>query len=129
MSHRPAHLYLSLHDDGPVVASVSPARRALALFFALCLLTVAPLVWLSADVAVAATPKAALSHDDDGDDHSGPGGGDDDDDDDDHTGKTGTQSNTATNTANTGVSTKQPTATQSNTATNTGKTGKSTKGR
>src|SRR5919106_861903 len=99
MSHRPAHLYLSLHDDGPVVASVSPARRLLALFFALCLLTVAPLVWLSADVAVAATPKAAISHDDDGDDHSGPGG---DDDDDDHTGKPGTQSNPATNAGNTG---------------------------
>ena len=74
MAHRPANLYLSLHDDGPVVATVSPARRVLALFFALCLLTVAPLMWMSADVAVAAAPKATLSgHGDD--DNSGPGGG------------------------------------------------------
>ena len=122
MPHHPADLYLSLQDDGPVLAAISPARRLAALLFAMLLLSAVPLMW--ADDALATSgPKAVIAHDGD-DDNSGPGGGDDDDDDD----PTATQSNTATNTGKTGVSTKQGTATQSNTATNTGKTGVSTKG-
>ena len=120
MPPRPADLYLALHDDGPVLAATSPARRLAALLFAVLLLAAVPLVW--ADNAVAtAGPKAAIAHDDDND-NSGPGGGDDDE----PTG-TATNSNTATRTGDTGASTKQPTATQSNTATKTGKTGVSTK--
>src|SRR5215213_7897662 len=111
MSHNPADLYLSLHDDGPVVAAVSPVRRVAALVLAVLLLCAAPLLWLNADAVAATGPKATISHDGD-DDNSGP---------------TATNSNTATNRDNTGVSTKQATATASKSATNTGKTGVSTK--
>ena len=133
MPPRPADLYLALHDDGPVLAATSPARRLAALVFAVLLLAAVPLVW--ADNALATTgPKAAIAHDGD-DDNSGPGGGDDDDEDssgpgsrgDDSSG-TATNSNTATRTGDTGVSTKQPTATASVSATATGKTGVSTQG-
>jgi hypothetical protein len=121
MSHHPADLYLSLHDDGPVAASTAPGRRLLALLFAVLLLATVPLAWLASDAVATTGSKVTLASDDD--DNSGPGGDDDDEDD---TGST-TRSRSATNTENTGASTKQPTATRSNTATRTGKTGMSTK--
>ena len=131
----PADLYLSLQDDGDGTAAAVPAgRRVAALCFAVLLLAAAPLLWVTSDAVATSGPKAALSHDGD-DDNSGPGGGDGDDTAD--TGDTGTQtrtrggtqtnSNTATRTGKTGVSTKQPTQTNSNTATSTGKTGASTR--
>ena len=77
MSDRPADLYLSLHDDGPVAATVAPGRRVAALLFAVLLLMAVPLVWLSADAVATTGAKATLaSHDDD--DSSGSGDGDDD---------------------------------------------------
>ena len=131
----PSDLYLALQDDGDGTAAAVPAgRRVAALCFAVLLLAAAPLLWLSSDALASSGPKAAISHDDE--DNSGPGGGDGDDTDD--TGNTGTQTRTrggtqtnsdmATRTGHTGVSTKQPTQTNSNTATRTGKTGASTRG-
>ena len=102
MSHRPADLYLSLHDDGPVVAAISPGRRVAALLFAVLLLMAVPLMWMSAD-AVATTGAKATLVDDDDDDNSGRGDGDDDDDDD---RRHATNSDSATDTDDTGVSTK-----------------------
>jgi hypothetical protein len=126
MAHHPADLYLSLHDDAPDVAVTSPARRLVALLFAVLLLAAVPLAWMASDAVATAGSKVTLTSDDD---DPGPGGGDDDDDDDDDGDtRTGTRSKTATNAGSTGVSTKQATATQSNTATRTGKTGASTKG-
>ncbi len=138
-----ANLYLDLHDDGPAVATTSPARRLAALAFAVLLLAALPMV-LMADQAVAAPgSKVSQSSGDDEDDDDRKGNGDGDDTGTAtesrsaaNTGKTAvsakdataTASATATNTGNTGVSTKNPTATASATATNTGKTGVSTKG-
>jgi hypothetical protein len=124
----PSDFYLSLQDHGDGTAALVPAgRRHAALCFAVLLLVAAPLLWFSSDAVATSGPKAALSQDPDDDDNSGPGGGDTDGDTD-GTGNTGTQtrSDTATNTGDTGVSTKQPTQTNSNTATRTGKTGAST---
>jgi hypothetical protein len=123
----PADLYLGLHDDGSATAA-SPARRIGALVLAVLILAAVPLMWASADALGATAPKAALASSDD-DDNSGPGSGDDDEDDD-HgdTGNTATRSKDATNTGNTGVSTKPETATQSRDETRTKNTGVSTKG-
>jgi serine/threonine protein kinase len=148
MPYRPADLFLSLHDDGPVVAATPMRRRLLALLFAVLLLAAVPLVLTTADAVATTGTKVTLSSDED--DNSGPGGGDDDnnsgpgngrhDDDEFSPGARGlqhdlahgnddtrTQSRTATRTGRTGASTKQGTATQSRTATRTGRTGASTK--
>ena len=61
MSHRPADLYLSLHDDGPAVAATSPGRRLAALMFAVLLLMAVPLVWMSTDALATTGAKATLS--------------------------------------------------------------------
>ena len=114
MSSRPADLYLSLHDDGPVAATVAPGRRVAALLFAVLLLVAVPLVWMSADAVATSGAKAALASHDDDEDSSGSGDGD---------GDTATDSDSATETSATGVAT----ATRSQSATQTGRTGVSTK--
>ena len=122
-----ADLYLRLHDDGAATAATTPARRIGALVLALLILAAVPLMWASADALAGTAPKAALVASSD-DDDSGPGGDDDDED----TGKTGddtaTRSKDATNTNDTGVSTKPQTATQSRDETRTKNTGVSTAG-
>ena len=124
--HTPADLYMSLHDDGSATAAPTPARRIGALVLAIMILAAVPLMWASADALGASAPKAAIASSDDDDDRSGSG--DDDDDGDDDEGNTGTRSKDATNTGNTGVSTKPETATQSRDETRTKNTGVSTKG-
>lgn len=123
--HTPADLYLRLHDDGSATAAPTPARRIGALVLAIMILAAVPLMWASADALGASATKAAIASSDD-DDNSGPGGDDDDDKGD--TGNTATRSKDATNTGNTGVSTKPETATQSRDETRTKNTGVSTKG-
>jgi hypothetical protein len=124
----PADLYLRLHDDDAAIATVTPARRMGALVLAILILAAVPVMWASADVLGIKAPTAAVASSGD-DDDSGPGGGDDDDDD---TGKTrdgtATRSRDATNTGDTGVSTKAQTATQSRDETRTKNTGVSTRG-
>jgi hypothetical protein len=123
----PADIYLRLHDDGSATAAPSPARRIGALVLAILILAAVPMMWASADALGASAPKAALTLSDD-DDNSGPGGDGDEDDDHGDTGNTATRSKDATNTGNTGVSTKAETATQSRDETRTKNTGVSTKG-
>jgi hypothetical protein len=124
-----ADLYLRLHDDGVAIATTAPARRFGALVLALLILAAVPLMWASADVLGISAPKAAFASSGD-DDDSGSGGGDDDDDDDNANARddTATRSQDATNTGNTGVSTKPQTATQSRDETRTKNTGVSTAG-
>jgi hypothetical protein len=124
-----ADLYLRLHDDGAAIATTAPARRFGALVLALLILAAVPLMWASADVLGISAPKAAFASSGD-DDDSGSGGGDDDDDDDIANARddTATRSQDATNTGNTGVSTKPQTATQSRDETRTKNTGVSTAG-
>src|SRR5215211_3006591 len=125
----PANLYLCLQDDGSASATTPRWRRLGALALALLMLAAVPLMWASSDAMATTAPKAGLASSSD-DDNSGPGGGNGDDDDDDPANTangTATQSRDATNTANTGVSTKAQTATQSRDATNTANTGVSTK--
>ena len=123
----PADLYLRLHDDGSATAGPAPARRVGALVLAILILAAVPLMWASSDALGASAPKAALAPSSD-DDNIGPGGDDDDDDDRGDAGNTATRSKDATNTGNTGVSTKPQTATQSRDETRTKNTGVSTKG-
>jgi hypothetical protein len=123
-----ADLYLRLHDDGATIPVTTPVRRVGALVLALLILATVPLMWASADALAGTAPKAGVVTAQD-DDDSGPGGDDDQDDD---TGKTGddtaTRSRDATNTGDTGVSTKPQTATQSRDETRTKNTGVSTAG-
>jgi hypothetical protein len=111
-----ADLYLRLHDDGVAIATTAPARRFGALVLALLILAAVPLMWASADVLGISAPKAAFASS--GDDDDNANARDD----------TATRSQDATNTGNTGVSTKPQTATQSRDETRTKNTGVSTAG-
>ena len=126
----PADLYLRLHDDEAAIATTAPARRVGALLLAILMLAAVPLMWASADALAAGAPKAVVAssgHDED----SGPGSDGDEDEPDEDEAKeddTGTRSQDATNTGDTGVSTKPETVTRSRDETRTKNTGVSTRG-
>jgi hypothetical protein len=124
MRSHPSELYINLHDDGPISVSPSLTRRVAAVIAALLLFVAMPLIWAATDAfAVPAQKATAASSGDDDDDARGSGGDDDDDDDQ----GTATKSMSATNTGNTGVSTKPQTATNEVDPTNAKNTGVSTK--